>query len=121
MEDITTADAIENSIRKWTVLAETGECQRWIKDITTNDMPHGCALCRLAGQSHCSVISRYRCRKYCPYAQRFRCCCNRGNPFRKWENISCGDDPKRIEFRKKYALEFLEQLKLLKAEAPTTK
>ncbi len=107
--------AINNSIRKWTVLAETGEYRHYIKDITTDEMPYGCALCQLAGQKDYSFdsISRYRCRKYCPYAQRFGCCCNRGTPYLYWVGMRMGDNPKRVKLRKRYASEFLEQLKQL--------
>lgn len=112
-------EAIEKSILKWEILAKTGEHRRYLKDITTVDMPHGCALCLYARQpEYCfEGIKRYRCRKYCPYAQRFRCCVNRGQPFKMWEELSGGDNPERIELRKKYASQFLEQLKQLRAES----
>ncbi len=107
--------AIDKSILKWEILAKTGEFRRYIKDITTTDMPHGCALCQLAGQPeyHINGIVRYRCRKYCPYAQRFGCCCNQRSPFKHWEDVRSGENPERIEQRKIYASEFLEQLKQL--------
>ncbi len=108
-------EAIDRSILKWEILAETGEHRRYIKDITSDEMPHGCSLCQLAGQDQFSFtgISRYRCRRYCPYAQKFRCCCNRGQPFRKWEEGRLKDDPDTVGRRKHYASEFLQQLKQL--------
>ena len=116
---MTREEAIRKSILKWEVLATTGEYRKYLKDITSEDMPYGCALCQLAGQTQSSWkgISRYRCRKYCPYAQKFRCCCNRGSPFLKWEDTRHSDNPERIELRKKYASEFLEQLKQLSEPA----
>ncbi len=113
---LTEQEAISLSIKKWGYLAETGDNRRYIKDITTDTMPYGCALCELAGQGHTSWdsgISRYRCRRYCPYAKKFRCCVNRGQPFLYWEKLSNNDTPTARESRKKYALLFLEQLKKL--------
>ncbi len=108
-------EAIDKSILKWNILAETGESWKYIKDITSDDMPYGCSLCQLSGQKQYSDtgISRYRCRKYCPYAQQFGCCCNRHQPFQKWEEGRMRDNPEAIERRKHYALEFLAQLKQL--------
>ena len=112
---LTKKEAIDNSILKWAILAETGDSKKYLKDITTADMPYGCALCQLAGQRLNSYkgISRYRCRKHCPYAHRFRCCCNQGSPFEKWSALSSGDNPERVELHKKYAKLFLEQLREL--------
>ena len=109
-------EAIDKSILKWNILAETGESRRYIEGITSDDMPHGCSLCLFAGQPQYSIngISRYRCRKYCPYAQKFRCCCNRNQPFKKWEEGRIGNGPDTIERRKRYASEFVQQLKQLK-------
>ena len=108
-------EAIKKSILKWEILAATGEYQRYIKDIASEDMPYGCALCQLAGQGQFSFngISRYRCLRYCPYAQKFGCCCNRNQPFRKWEEESLGNYAGAIERRKHFALEFLGKLKQL--------
>ncbi len=105
-------EAIENSILKWGVLATTGEFEKYIGGITTRDMPNGCALCQLAGQRQFDSISRYRCRKYCPYAQKFGCCCNKNSPFAKWEGVR-SNLATAIERRKHFASEFLEQLKQL--------
>lgn len=113
---LTEQKAISLSIKKWEYLAETGENRKYIKDITTNTMPYGCALCELAGQQHVGWhggISRYRCRTYCPYAKKFRCCVNRGQPFLNWERLDGNDTPEARESRKKYAQLFLEQLKQL--------
>ena len=93
-------EAIKASILKWEVLATTGEFRRYIKDITTDDMPHGCALCLLAGQHQYEDISRYRCKKYCPYAHKFGCCFNRSQPFSKWEVAVSRDIAEAMERRK---------------------
>lgn len=109
-------EAIEKSILKWEILAETGEYRRYIEGITSENMPHGCALCQLAGQPqyHVNGISRYRCRRYCPYAQQFEICCNRGSPFQKWEGVNRDNiRPGANARRKHYAAEFLSQLKQL--------
>ena len=114
MAALTEREAIIVSIKKWEYLAETGEYRRWIKGITTDDMPHGCALCLFAGQPLYGFrgIQRYRCSK-CPYAKKFRCCVNRGQPFLNWERLDNNDTPEGQESRKKYARLFLEQLKQL--------
>ena len=116
---MTEQEAITISIKKWEHLAETGENKRWIEGITTPSMPYGCAMCELAGQGGVSwrSISRYRCSRYCPYAKKFRCCTNRGQPFLNWEKLSQNDSPTGRESRKKYAQQFLEQLKQLKGES----
>ena len=108
-------EAIDKSILKWEILAKTGEFRRYIEGITSDEMPHGCSLCQIAGQNQYSFtgISRYRCRRYCPYAQQFGCCCNRHQPFHKWEEGRIGNNPNTIERRKHYASEFLRQLKQL--------
>ena len=111
-------EAINKSILKWEILAETGEYRRYIKDITSDDMPYGCSLCQLAGQKPYfdTSVSRYRCRKYCPYAKRFGHCCSSGQPFLKWGERGTRGDPESIERRKRYAAEFLAQLKQLSYE-----
>ncbi len=114
---LTEQEAISLSIKKWRYLSETGDDMRYIKDITTDSMPYGCALCEFAGQGHTTSwhgISRYHCRRYCPYAKQFRCCVNRGQPFLNWENLSGNDTPTARESRKKYAFLFLEQLRKLR-------
>ena len=114
--NLTEQEAIALSIKKWEYLAETGDNRRYIMDITTATMPYGCALCELAGQGKVAIwsgISHYRCNRYCPYAKKFRCCTNRGQPFLYWERLCKRDTPEAREARKKYAQLFLDQLKQL--------
>ncbi len=111
---MTRNEAIEKSIMKWEILAKTGEYLRYIQGVTSEDMPNGCALCLVAGQPQWESISRYRCRKYCPYAQEFRCCCNRGQPYLNWEMVAhWNNTPEANDRRKHYATEILGQLKQL--------
>jgi pyruvate formate-lyase activating enzyme-like uncharacterized protein len=116
MAALTEREAITISIKKWEYLAKTGDNKRWIEGITTDTMPYGCALCALAGQDKVhglGGVSRYRCRKYCPFYRKFGCCTNRSQPFYAWEDQLRNDTPEKKESRKKYAQQFLEQLKQL--------
>lgn len=117
MTELTKEKAIELSIAKWEILSKTGEYKRYFPEFQGEyEFPYGCSLCAFAGQALYGLsISRYRCRKYCPYAKKFRCCCNRSSPYLHWDSVTPHDptSERAIELRKKYASEFLEQLKQL--------
>ncbi len=104
---LTREEAIEKTIEMWEELAETGD---YDKDKTKlprkyDNLICGCFLCTLVSEEGYSP----RCRK-CPYSQHFHGqCCTQNRPYQKWEDTFIEE----IELRKRYAGQFLEQLKQL--------
>ena len=95
---LTKKKAIELSIEKWTDLAETGD--EGIEDWHTEEFKADCALCEY-DQRHLGWCSS------CPYQYRFTFCILWESPYEKWANA------RTTTGRKKYASEFLAQLKEL--------
>lgn len=104
---LTKKKAIEISIELWTWLAETGAEYKW--DWSDwgkyGKMHSSCAFCEYSQRQ--AKLSEGRC-DYCSYYQQFGGCCLAGTPYDNW------DVAETDETRKKYAGQFLEQLKELK-------
>ncbi len=102
---LTKKKALELSIELWTWLAETGkhkyEWNGWSK---YGNIFHDCFLCEYGIKQ--STIEADEC-DLCSYYQRFGYCCLHPSPYTNW------DDALTTEEHKKYAQEFLEQLKQL--------
>ena len=102
---LTKKKAIELSIELWTWLAETGEEKdnwpEWEKNggqhIAVED---DCFLCKYVTPTnrHCDA---------CPYSIKYGCCQDDDSPYLDWEGAD------GVEDMKKYAAQFLEQLKTL--------
>jgi len=107
--ELTKEQAIDISIELWTWLAETGsgrklEWQGWKK---YGAMGCGCALCAYTEQQE-EGAAAVTC-KPCPYYRKFHGkCFKRNRIYAKWEKTN------NIDQRKKYASQFLEQLRQLK-------
>lgn len=107
---LTKKKAIEISIELWTWLVETGSDEKfmWSGWEKYGQMLNDCALCEYGGRRALRTAIDCAC-DFCPYSQKFEECCNEAEdtPYDKWEEATDKAE------RKKYATEFLEQLKQL--------
>jgi len=95
--------AIEKSIEQWTWLAETGKKkQDWPEWEKYDDVSCNCFLC----EYNEGTDTDESCGA-CPLYKKFGNCENEETPYMNWLYAKTPED------RKKYALEFLEQLKQL--------
>lgn len=103
---LTKKKAIELSIELWTWLAETGEEFKslWSGWDKYGEPDNDCFLCEYQGRHE--TKSTEAC-SLCPYYKIFGDCTNANMPYENWWSAET------IEDRKKYAREFLEQLKQL--------
>lgn len=100
---LTKKKAIDVSIELWTWLAETGardklDWEGWDK---YGEMESDCALCEYSTQHNGEGCGN------CPYYQQYGFCDNDDAQYAKW----AGSETARA--RKKYASQFLEQLRTL--------
>ncbi len=106
---LTKKKSIKLSIEHWEWLAETGKLKEdwpeWDKYGGLNKFNY-CenvtAFCFL-----CEYSKYFSCEDKCPYCIKFGNCCAASSPFSKWDVVESQ------QTRKKYAKEFLEQLKQL--------
>lgn len=99
---LTIKSAIELSIELWTWLAETGEefKSEWDGWGKYGEADNDCFLCEYDKRNKTYCES-------CPYNEKFGVCTNVNTPFENWWLSKTTED------RKKYARQFLEQLKQL--------
>ena len=101
---LTKRKAIELSIELWTWCAETGrDKKKWPgwKKYPSNYWD--CFLCEYDSNHDGGCQS-------CPYMQRYKGCFNGDTPYKNWDKAN---DYNSTAKRKKYAAEFLAQLKTL--------
>ncbi len=103
---LTKKQAVDLSIELWTDLAETGKYKHeWAEWGKYGDIDCDCFLCeydeKRGGKRDCL---------FCPYSKKFGYCYEVDTPYSKW------DKAKTKATRKKYAGEFLAQLKELRNE-----
>ena len=109
---LTKKKAIEISIELWTWLAETGSGDKfdWDGWKKYGDMSHNCPLCEYTlRQARIERFDGFHCERYCP--------------LKPSEPFGCEEEVRRFAYgnwatavnqgRKKFAKEFLEQLKTL--------
>ena len=106
---LTAKKAIELSIELWTWLGETGkekwEWPKWgCKGGEYPEVQSDCFLCEYDEQKQNDCVA-------CPYCIKYGDCDDVGQPFIRWANAETKTT------RKKYAKQFLEQLKTLLEEA----
>ncbi|MCJ7482612.1 MAG: hypothetical protein MUO31_06570 [Thermodesulfovibrionales bacterium] len=101
---------IENSIRHWTFMAETGtRDKRDYPPISKADILENCYLCEYSCEITGEAAVRpdhHRCQP-CPYFKKYGFCNDTGKPFNKWSESTSDTD------RQKHANAFVEQLKAL--------
>ena len=112
---LTRKKAIEISIELWTWLAETGSEYKddWVGWNKYGALDDDCALCAYQWQQSKANkrVYRYDECPSCPYFKKYRYrCMGERSPYIGWDETSGGD---KVEDRKLYALEFLEQLRQL--------
>jgi hypothetical protein len=99
---LTKKKAIEIAKELWTWLAETGRAkEEWPGWEQYGKMESSCALCEY-GCQHGSMTC-----KPCPYYQKFGGCIAEDAPYFQWAGAQ------NLQDRKKYARQFLEQVKQL--------
>lgn len=109
---LTKKKAVEIAIELWTYLAEIGEPFKcgWPDWEKYGKMNAGCPFCEYAERAWIRLPLRKRMEGICglcPYKQKFVDYCTVG-PYDKWENAKTTTD------RKKYAAQFLQELKELR-------
>lgn len=107
---LTKKKAIDLSVKLWTWLAETGKEKEgwpgWVRNGGKHpDSASDCFLCEYSRHGHAS----WSC-ETCPYYCIYDHCMNSDSPYSKWE------DALSDAARKRYAQQFLKQLKKLQED-----
>lgn len=100
---LTKKKALDITIELWESLAETGKSKiSWSGWKEYGDMEGDCPLCEYDNRHQLAESCN------CQYFDKFGGCCEKDNPFPKWE------DADNKTQSKKYATELLNQLKQLR-------